>query len=60
MQPAGTSFMHKTNEISGIRFLPEISLDKCLTLNSMDISQRNYNSVMKLCLAMYRNCKDRI
>jgi len=60
MQPAGTSFMHKTNEISDVRFMPEISLDKCLTLNFMDISQRNYNLVMKLCLAMYRNCKDRI
>jgi len=60
MQPAGTSFMYKTNEISGIRFMPEISLDKCFTLNSMDISQRNYNSVMKFSLAVYRNCKDRI
>jgi len=24
--------------------MPEISLDKCLTLNSTDISQWNYNS----------------
>jgi len=50
-------FMHEIREIFNIRFFPEISLDKCLTLNSTNISQWNYNSVMKLCLAVYRNCK---
>jgi len=32
-------FMHEIREISDIRFMPEISLDKCLTLNFTDISQ---------------------
>jgi len=52
-------FMHEIREISDVRlrFMPEMSLDKRLTLNSTDISQWNYNSVTKLCLAMYRNCK---
>jgi len=38
--------MHEIRETSDVRFMPEISLDKCLTLNSTDISQLNYNSVM--------------
>jgi len=50
-------FINEISKISGVRFMPEISLDKCLTLNFTDISQRNYNSVMKLRLAVYRNCK---
>ena len=29
MQPAGTYFMHEIREISGVRFMREISLDKC-------------------------------
>jgi len=41
-------FMHEIRDISDVRFMPEISLDKCLTLNSTDISPWNYNSVMKL------------
>jgi len=53
-------FMHEIREISGVRFMTEISLDKGLTLNPMDISQWNYNPVIKLCLAMYRNCKYRV
>jgi len=48
MQPAGTFFMHAIKEISDVRFMPETSLDKCLSLNSTDISQWNYNSAMKL------------
>jgi len=32
-------FMHEIREISDIGFMPEISLDKCLTLNFTDISQ---------------------
>jgi len=32
-------YMHEIREISVIRFMPEISLDKCLTLNFTDISQ---------------------
>ena len=30
-------FMHEFREISGVRFMPKISLDKYLTLNSIDI-----------------------
>jgi len=32
-------FMHEIRETSDVRFMPEISLDKCLTIYSMDISQ---------------------
>jgi len=32
-------FMHEIRETYDVRFMPEISLDKCLTLNSTDISQ---------------------
>jgi len=32
-------FMHEIREIFDIRFMPEISLDKCLTLNFTDTSQ---------------------
>jgi len=31
-------FMHEIRDTSDIRFMPEISLDKCLTLNFTDIS----------------------
>jgi len=41
---AFSSFMYEIREISGVRFMPEISSNKCLTLNSMDITQWNYNS----------------
>jgi len=40
--------MHEIRETFDVRFMPEISLDKCLTINSTNISQLNYNSVMKL------------
>jgi len=36
--------MYEIREISGVRFMPEISPNKCLTLNTMDITQWNYNS----------------
>jgi len=32
-------FMHEIRETSGVRFMPEISFDKCLTLNSTNIGQ---------------------
>jgi len=39
-------FMHEIRETSEVRFVPEISLSKCLTLNFTDIRQWNYNSVV--------------
>jgi len=41
MQPAvlALDFMHDIMEISDVRFMPEISLNKCLALNCEDISE---------------------
>jgi len=34
-------FMHEIRETSDVRFMPEIFVDKCLTLNSMDINVKH-------------------